>query len=151
MIRPDIYLELGLYEGETFNKVRPFCRRAIGVDIVKKDFDGEIYTCTTTEFFEDTALSNINMCFIDADHSYASVTEDFHNVAERLAPGGIIILHDTDPAADNLIDPGYCGDSYRIVNDLEKDDMWNIITLPSSIQGLSLVMRKQETRKHLRG
>ena len=34
-------------------------------------------------------------------------------------PGGIIILYDTNPENNNLIHPGYCWDSYKIVKCLD--------------------------------
>jgi predicted O-methyltransferase YrrM len=92
----------------------------------------------------------IDMAFIDADHCVESAKRDFDNILARLNPGGIILLHDTDPEVDSLIHPEYCGDSYKIVPILEANPDLNVITMPLSNAGLSIVTRKNETRKALR-
>ena len=100
-------------------------------------------------FFEEF-IGTIDMAFIDADHCYESAQRDFDNVLRRLNPGGIIMLHDTDPEEDRLIHPGYCGDSYKIVPVLEKHNDINIITIPIQEAGLSIVTKKNSTRTAIR-
>ena len=148
--KPKTYLELGLYEGETWRKVLPYCERAVGVDTIDRNITGgEIHIKTTTEFFRDFN-ENVDMVFIDADHRYESVKKDFSNSIKLLNYGGVIILHDTDPSEDSLLDFGYCGDSYRMVDLIEDLEEYNIVTLPMSSPGLSVVTRKKETRMHIR-
>lgn len=150
---PKTYLELGLYTGETFQKVRRTISgigsRCIGVDIKKPPIDGEIYVQTTDEFFENFNES-VDMVFIDADHRYESVLKDLENSLKILNKRGCVILHDTDPKNDSLFDPGYCGDSYKIVNDLERREDLNITTFPIREAGLSVVTWKNSTRTQLR-
>jgi predicted O-methyltransferase YrrM len=86
------------------------------------------------------------MAFIDADHCYESALTDFENVYKRIAPGGIIILHDTDPESNHLFDFRYCGDSYKIVQYLENYPDINCITLPLTEAGLTIVTKKNDTR-----
>lgn len=148
--KPKVYLELGLYAGETFMKVLPFCEKAIGVDTIDGHISaGEIHIKTTTEFFRDFK-ENVDMVFIDADHSYESVKQDFLNCIKILNRGGVIILHDTDPEHDGLFDKGYCGTSYKFARELEDSKDYNIITIPVAEAGLSIVTRKNETRTDLR-
>jgi len=149
--RPKIYIELGLYEGETFNKVKNYCGYAIGVDIKSVQLDGKTYACTTDHFFEHIFINQkADMIFIDADHNYDSCLKDFENSLKVLNQGGCILLHDTDPESDHLFDPGYCGNSYRIVDYLESRDDLNIVTFPCTEAGLSIVTRKNETRTQRR-
>jgi len=148
---PKTYLELGLYEGETFDKVKrhlPQCR-CIGVDIKEVPIDGEMHACTTDQFFE-TFEGTVDMVFIDADHKYESALKDFENSLKILSPGGCILLHDTDPENDELFAPGYCGNSYKIVDHLEADENLNIVTFPCKEAGISIITRKGETRTHRR-
>ena len=153
--RPKIYLELGVLNGETFEKVLPFCQRAIGVDAINRKINLEenwrieYHVMTTTEFFKNFK-DNVDMVFIDADHSYESVKQDFLNCVKILNKGGLVILHDTDPEHDGLFDKGYCGTSYKFARELEDSKDYNIITMPATEAGLSLVMRKKETRTDLR-
>jgi hypothetical protein len=156
--KPNTYVELGLYEGETLCKVIPHAKRAYGVDMKQKPIldsiknnnpNTSIYYTMTNEFFE-TFHEGIDMAFIDADHCLESVKQDLSNVLQRLNPGGIIILHDTDPDNDSLFHPTYCGDSYKIVKLLEEQNDVNIITLPVESPGLSIVTKKNATRVQIR-
>jgi predicted O-methyltransferase YrrM len=155
--RPTTYVELGLYEGETLRLVQPYAGHVYGVDMKMNGHleqlgrlsNVTINTCMTNEFF-DSFAGTIDMAFIDADHCLESVQQDFENVLSRLNPGGVILLHDTDPQEDRLIDPGYCGDSYKIVKLLEGRADINIVTLPITEAGLSIVTRKDSTRTALR-
>lgn len=155
--RPNTYVELGLYEGETLCLVQPYANRIHGIDMktnahieqLKSFRNVKVHTCMTDQFFE-TFNEPIDMAFIDADHCLESVQKDFENVLKHLTPNGIIILHDTDPNEDRLIHPGYCGDSYKIVSIFEKRDDINIITLPVAAPGLSIITKKNSTRTLLR-
>jgi len=148
--KPDIYLELGLYEGETWKKMTPFCKRRIGVDIVDRKIEGEIYIENTDLFFSHFK-EKIDFAFIDADHNYESSKKDFLNCYNRLNDGGIIVMHDTDPISDFLTSSGYCGDSYKIVDFLENDfQNVNVLTIPLTEAGLSIITKKQSTRLQLR-
>lgn len=55
--------------------------------------------CTTKEAFDNYfSLQDfkIDILFIDADHSYSGVKQDFYMYSSLLNPKGIVILHDTD-------------------------------------------------------
>lgn len=156
--KPKVYVELGLYQGETISKVRPYIGRGYGVDMNPNNFlEGlkvfpklKIIYSTTNNFF-DNFNEGIDMAFIDADHCYESAVCDFENVYKRLNPGGMILLHDTDPESDHLINPGYCGDSYKIVKYLENNTEINCTTLPLTEAGLTIVTKKNDTRTLRRG
>jgi len=157
--KPEVYIELGLYSGQTFAKVQStgIPKKCIGVDINPPNIPGIIVKGTTDVFFNDltslyiSANENVDMIFIDADHSFKSAKKDFDNSLKILNEGGVILLHDTDPEDNKLFDPGYCGDSYKMVNYIEQErpDL-NIITLPVKEAGISIVTRIGETRTHMR-
>jgi len=147
--KPQIYIELGLYKGETWYKAIPHCGQAFGVDIVDRNINGEIFVGTTDDFFEQYQ-KKADMIFIDADHRIESVLKDFENSLNILRPGGCIILHDTDPESNHLFGSGWCGDSYKIVDILEERSDLNCITIPCTEAGLSIVTRKKDTRTYRR-
>jgi hypothetical protein len=156
--KPKVYVELGLYEGETFQLVRPHATSAYGVDIKAnaylerlKQYNNVSIHYSRTEDFFSSFVGGIDMAFIDADHCLESVKKDFNNILSRLNPGGIILLHDTDPDRDGLIRPEYCGDAYKIIPILEDDTTINVTTLPLTDAGLSIVTKKASSRKQLRG
>lgn len=143
--KPKTYLELGLYKGETFNIMQGRCSRTVGVDINPTPLGGEIYMMTTDKFFE-AFTDPVDMVFIDADHSYESVKKDFENSLNLLNDGGVIVLHDTDPEQDFLFHSGYCGDCYKIVQDIEAREDVNVVTLPVHAEGLCIITKKNDTR-----
>ncbi len=158
IIKPKIYVELGLYQGETFSKVLPSINKGFGVDMKKNPYLEKIQQSdkikiiysTTDEFFE-SFHEKIDLAFIDADHCYTSALNDFEHTLALLNDDGIILMHDTDPISNFYIDPGYCGDSYKLVPLLEKRSDINIITLPLTEAGLSIIMKKNSSRTFLRG
>ena len=157
--RPKVYVELGLYFGETINKVAPWCEEVYGVDTNIERVGVEsrnvnkirLFQNTTDNFFKNWDKSKkIDIAFIDADHKAESALRDLYNVLENLSDGGVVCMHDTDPISSYYTDPGLCGDSYKLVSVLEKDPRLNIITLPLAEAGLSIISRKGETRTQLR-
>lgn len=142
------YLELGVQRGICFQEIVPLVKRAIGVDIVdaRKSKVGEFYAASTDDFFKN--FNDImDIIFIDADHKYESVVKDFENSLKILNEGGIILLHDTDPQDSYLLAPDYCNDCHNMVNYIQNNHPeLDIVTLPLTIAGLSIVMRKGERR-----
>lgn len=142
------YIELGVYFGDSLQYIYPLVDRAIGVDITDRRIDkiGEFYQMSTDDFFKsfkDTA----DIIFIDADHNAESVIRDFENALKILNKFGIIFIHDTDPKTHEFTQPGFCCDSYKVIDYLfEKHPELNILTLPISDAGLTLVMRKEDRR-----
>ena len=81
-----IYLELGIYDGSTLSRVGQFVPRVIGVDI--KDLRnnkniGEFYLSTTQDFLQKFN-EMVDVIFIDADHSFESVKQDFETSLKNL-------------------------------------------------------------------
>jgi hypothetical protein len=142
------YLELGVYDGETFDEVFNVVKHAVCVDIkdLRKNKQGVFHKMTTDKFFtinKDT----FDMIFIDADHCFESAKVDFENSLKILNRYGIIFMHDTDPIHKKYTDQGYCGDSYKMVDYIhKKHPELNIITIPITITGLSIIMRKKDRR-----
>ena len=142
------YLELGLYDGETFSMIVPIVNRAIGVDIkdIRTQKTGEFYLMNTDDFFKGFK-DKIDIVFIDADHSFDSVKKDFENSLKILNKYGIIFLHDTDPMTKEYLQPGFCNDCHKIVDYITNNHPeLNITTLPLTDCGLSIVSRKNDRR-----
>lgn len=148
----ETYLELGVYDGETLDYIRPVVKRALGVDCVDKRInkDSEFYLMTTDDFFINGPNINIDVGFIDADHRFESAKKDLENMLLRLNKYGIIICHDSDPINEQYTDPGYCGDSYKLIDYIyEEHPELNVITLPVTETGISIIMRKCDRRSNL--
>jgi len=137
------YLELGVYMGVTLDLIAPHTTYHVGVDIVdKRRYNHTNFFLGTTKQFFEKNTHTFDMVFIDADHNYKSVHEDFVESLKVLNPNGVIALHDTSPREPHLLDPGYCGDAYRIDADLNAmRDQVRFVTLPVSEAGLTLVYK----------
>lgn len=140
VIRPKTYVELGLYKCELFNRIIPFAENLIGVDNSSNAGEHMKKSPKTKFVFSDTATYHkqieknpiiIDMLFIDANHSKESVREDFHNFFPFIADQGIILLHDGYPKNESFVDPGYCGDGYKAIEELSKiNDQYEMVTIP---------------------
>jgi len=143
------YLELGIYDGSTLARVGQTVPRVIGVDIkdlrINKNI-GEFHLSTTQDFLQNFN-DMVDVIFIDADHSFESVKQDFESALRLLNEFGIIILHDTDPISEKYLDKGYCGDSYKMLDWLEVNHPeMSVITLPISEAGLTIIKRSSDRR-----
>jgi hypothetical protein len=101
----------------------------------------------------------IDLLFIDGDHSYKGVKQDFDLYSNILSDNGVIILHDTDANYEEtlIVSEDAKKDFYkfdgpsRLVKELEKNSDWNLINLhnfrilmdkPSS-SGITIINRKK--------
>ena len=140
VLKPVVYLELGLYHCDLFNRIIPHAQTLIGVDIneeagtfmVQSEKTSFVYS-TTDEFAESLRANPgiIDLLFIDANHSKDSVLKDFWNFFPFVASHGIILLHDTHPKNPTYSDAGYCGDAYLVAGELAKHaDKIEFMTIP---------------------
>jgi len=142
------YLELGVYDASNISKISECCNDCVGVDIsdFRKYHNFTFYNTTTDNFF-DQNTEKFDVIFIDADHNFESVKKDFINSLSILNRFGIIFIHDTDPIYKDYINPGYCGDSYKIKSWLlNYNEELEFITLPIETAGLTIVKRKKDQR-----
>jgi predicted O-methyltransferase YrrM len=143
------YLELGVYDGSTLEKVSTVVPRVIGVDI--NDFRknkniGEFHQ-TTTQNFLNNFNEIVDVIFIDADHSFEAVKLDFKASLKNLNEFGIIMLHDTDPISEKYIAREHCEDSYKIIDWIKTEyPEMDVFTFPISEAGLTIVKRSNDRR-----
>ncbi|MDO9399733.1 MAG: class I SAM-dependent methyltransferase [bacterium] len=157
LLRPKIYLELGLYKCELFNKMIPFAEKLIGVDIslesekyIKKLSKTE-FICSDANTYAQYLKKNpikVDLLFIDANHSKESVLNDFQNYFPFISNQGIILFHDTYPKNKFYTQKGYCGDCYKAIEKLSKyTDKYEMMTIPVH-PGLTLCRKKIITTKY---
>lgn len=143
------YLELGVSEGLNIHEIIKCCNRCIGVDIKddrKYQEEFEFILKTTDDFFK-SFHENVDIIFIDADHHFEQVKVDFVNSLNCLSEYGIIFLHDTDPVKQKYLHEIACGDSYKMHNWIKENyPELNVITLPITIAGLTMVNRDKDRR-----
>lgn len=139
------YLELGVYDGVTLDKINSVCSNCVGVDMkdVRKNKQTKFFKMTTDEFFKINT-NTFDVIFIDANHDIDFVRRDFDNSLKVLNKGGVILLHDTDPQEEYLKQGGYCSDAYKIREYLGLN--FDHITLPMLECGITIVRNKGDYR-----
>lgn len=152
LVRPKVYVELGLYQCALFNRMIPFAEQLIGVDISPEADDymqqsqkTRFVKATTQEFAKELEVNplQINMLFIDADHSKAAVLQDFKDFFPFVAPHGLILLHDTHPKNEEMMNPGLSGTACQAVEILAQDtSAYELMTIPVS-PGLTICRKRQ--------
>jgi predicted O-methyltransferase YrrM len=145
-VNPNLYVELGLYKGETINRVAKHAKRSIGVDLISgfSDKNFEFFQMSTDDYLEILKKENlkIDMLFIDADHSYEQSLKDFDGYFEFVNDDGFIFMHDTYPISEKYLDKGYCGDSYKTAWHIRNNykEKCEILTIPFH-PGLSIIRK----------
>lgn len=152
VMRPSVYVELGVHRAELFNRVIPHAGQLIGVDTdpdsarhVLEAPNVRFVLGATEEFADEVRDSGlrIDMLFIDADHSRDAVLHDFRSYLPAVNPHGLILLHDTHPGDSSLIEPGWCGDAYQAVEQLQASAAeFEMMTIPRS-PGLTLCRKRR--------
>lgn len=89
------YLEIGVFEGETFKKIE--CEEIQGIEINPLFNDERVFEGTVEEF---KSRKKYDVIFIDGGHDYESVKKDYEFALTRLKKGGIIAFHDILPPTE---------------------------------------------------
>jgi hypothetical protein len=142
------YLELGVESGSNIREIENFVNLCVGVDINELNTEKnniEFFQMPTDDFFKNNQRK-FDIIFIDADHTFEQVKKDFDNSLMILNKYGVIILHDTDPMIEELLEPHYCNDSYKIIDYISSKKTLNIVTLPIQETGMTIVTRKKDRR-----
>ena len=153
LICPRVYVELGIYRCALFNRIVPFAEQLIGVDIsadagnyMQQSSKTRFFKGTTQEFAQKVVANplQIDLLFIDADHSKTAVLQDFKDFFPFVAPHGLILLHDTHPGNEQMIQPEWCGTAYLAVEELLKEagSSYELMTIPIS-PGLTICRKRQ--------
>jgi len=153
IVKPRIYVELGIYQCALFNRIIPYAEQLIGVDInpdaghyMQISAKTRFVRAASQEFIKELEAESllIDMLFIDADHSCAAVLEDFRNYLPFVAPHGLILMHDVHPGNQELIQPEWCGTAYLAAQELSHaSDEYEMVTIPVS-PGLAICRKRKQ-------
>jgi predicted O-methyltransferase YrrM len=151
ILRPNVYVEVGIFRCGLFNQMLPYANTLIGVDAnpdagkyMVSSPKARFVGARSSEFAHQLkkAPVAIDMLFIDADHSQEAVEEDFRNFLPFVAPHGLILLHDTHPIDEAATDGARCGDGYKAIERLSKEtEQFEMMTLPLH-PGLTLCRKR---------
>lgn len=90
---------------------------------------------TSQQFLHDTAASDLDIVYIDGDHSYDGIKHDIVQYAERLALRGVILAHDVDPLCDE-------SDGFAVLRDLDPA-VFEVFRLPV-FPGLAFIRPRRD-------
>jgi hypothetical protein len=144
-MKPAIYVELGVFLGETLNAVLPWVTEEAYACDIYDNFAANIppdqrhkvhiYSNTRTDAlaigWRETVKKPIDLIFIDADHSKEAVVEDILAFLPFLKEDtGLMVLHDMWPPDRGQTAPGFCGDGYLLKPWLNVQSELEYCTLP---------------------
>lgn len=121
LIRPKVYVELGLFQCDLFNLMIPHAEKLIGVDVnpiagsfMEQSEKVRFFNGTTQEFAQELKEKplQIDLLFIDADHAKEAVLQDFYDYFPFVTPHGLILLHDTHPKDTSMLARDLCDTAY---------------------------------------
>lgn len=153
-LRPNIYLEIGVFRGDSISLARP-PTQAFGIDpepSLMKPCRAEtrIHPWKSDHFFLQNERRRliprrVDFAFIDGLHEFMQVVRDLWNVERLCHPNSIIAFHDTLPldresAAKTRTTGYWTGDVWKIIPFLmsERTDL-RIVTVKAPPSGLTLV------------
>lgn len=156
-LAPRVYLEIGVERGDSLALAAP-STRVIGVDPAPKGDPlhqcrgpARLYRLHSAAFFAavpaDCGLQSqgYDLAFIDGDHRFEAVLDDFIAAERHAAPGAVLLLHDTLPlnvttASREHRTGFYTADGWKLVPCLRslRPDL-HIVTVPTAPTGLTVV------------
>ncbi|HEV2447080.1 MAG TPA: class I SAM-dependent methyltransferase [Candidatus Sulfopaludibacter sp.] len=148
--RPETYVEIGVGSGCSLALARPETF-ALGIDPEPADGAGRVFRMTSREFFAAHDLQQVlggkllALAFIDGEHRFEQVVEDFSHLERCAGPGAIVAVHDTIPldretAARDRTTEFYTGDVWKILPFLQetRPDL-EYVTVAAAPAGLTLI------------
>lgn len=129
------YIEYGVRDGIILNRIAPLVKTAYGVDLnpTNVEHDNIEFTQCYTDEYSINHLPSLEyyFAFIDADHKFESVNNDFMHIYKNIQSGGIIFLHDTYPCCEQMTSPMGSYNCYKTPIQIKKDYPGiEILTLP---------------------
>lgn len=114
------YLEIGIMNGDCFNKVECISKVAVDPD-VRSRCNSNLIHVTSDEFFKNNDRS-FDIIFIDGLHMEEQVSKDLYNSFNFLSDNGTIVIHDCNPYNEKMqkVDDNY--DTWT--SDMWTGDVW---------------------------
>ena len=151
VLQPECYVEIGIYEASTFNRVSKHAKFSIGIDVNPKA--GEFikskdakFACGTNallRFIMSTyRKQKIDLAFIDGDHKSGQVLADFSEISKFATDECLILIHDTWPQTLADTAENRCADSFQVPKMIQEftNGDWSAITIPNH-PGLTITQR----------
>jgi SAM-dependent methyltransferase len=130
------YLEVGIFDGLVFLQIRAATKVAVDPRIRmswwRRWREGRragvsFHEMPSDDFFRDLGdQEGFDVVFVDGLHLYEQALRDAENALARLAPGGVVLMHDCNPTAAAVADRNpevafenghraWCGDVWKAI------------------------------------
>lgn len=153
-LKPERYLEIGVFQGMCIYKVQEHAKECYAVDVTfsHRDYNSNVklFEMSSDNFFATIPTDlKFDMAFIDGDHNKYQVYKDFINVKDRVIDDGFVLLHDSYPINEEMLHPHACENAWEAVRDIKIQfhREWEILTLPFN-PGLT-IMKKMKLNKQI--
>lgn len=162
--QPKTYVEVGAYRGSTFRLAARHAReRAFAIDtdeaalaycqaLTRESFPAKIdlffLAVDGATWLKDQRDDSVDMVFLDASHEWDATRVEVRECLRVLAPNGLLLMHDTYPPNDAQAKPGYCGEAWRVAEELSWDVSKHQVVTVAAQYGLTIV-RKAPFGHHL--
>ena len=158
VLKPKVYAEIGVYEGETFALIDAPKKYAVDIsDVALSSIpqnSSTVKVLGTSRTLAQLLLKEnvkLDMLFIDANHDKNEVIKDFINLEPFCTEECIVLFHDTYPKNLEYADSRFCGDAYAAIPILsDKYTNWAFVGIPIH-PGLTIASRFPLFPSWLRG
>lgn len=155
-LQPALYVEIGVESGASLALAQP-ASQVIAIDpaplgdpLQACAAPAQLFRQTSASFFAAVPVGcglerGFDLAFVDGDHRFESVLEDFIALERHAAPGAVVLLHDTLPltasTSGSVRNTGfYSGDTWKVVPCLRalRPEL-HMVTLPAAPTGLTII------------
>lgn len=106
---------------------------------------------SSDDFFKKKIITRpLAVALIDGGHEYETVKRDFWNIVPFIEETGAIFLHDTNPPNEEYMDNNLCGTGYKLRQEIEQNDDFDVFTFVRSAinVGLTMVRKRNPNREY---
>lgn len=152
ILKPEKYLEIGVYRAGLINRLTHLIPEIVAVDIdpraksyIESLKNVEFINMDSKDFWKTRSGGEFDLIFIDGNHSRDAVLVDFEGARNCIKDHGVILLHDTYPLDREATNPERCDNGYLAIQELSfQTQEFEMMTIPVH-PGLTIV-RKRTTQ-----
>ena len=149
VLKPQKYLEIGIYRAGLINRLIPLIPEITAVDVdpesgkfIESSNNVEFVNLNSQEFWKTNPVNDYDLIFIDGNHSREVVLDDFHGALRSIKAEGVILFHDTYPLDKEATNPARCDTGYLAIEMLShQTNEFEMMTIPVH-PGLTLVRKR---------
>ena len=127
------YLEIGFGDGGNFDQIPVAVKHAVDPGVTG---NRDVIPRTSDQFFRGAIAigTKYDLIFIDGLHTRDQVLRDHDHALKCLNAGGVVLLHDVNPADRSMVGPQHggrwCGDVYLAWATIRLASPWHTATWP---------------------